>query len=70
MRQSGSLSCDSLEDVVDKAVHDGHGFAGNTGVGVHLFQHLVDVDAVRFLPPPLLFLVCGSGGLGLGGGLL
>ena len=25
--QSGGLGGDSLEDVVDKAVHDGHGFA-------------------------------------------
>ena len=44
--QTGSLSCDSLKDVVDKAVHDGHSLAGNTSVGVDLFQHLVDVDAV------------------------
>ena len=55
--ESGSLSCDSPKDVVDKAVHDGHDFAGNTSVWVHLFQYFVDVDAVRFLllPP---FLVC------------
>ena len=70
MCQSGSLSSDSLKDVVDKAVHDGHGFAGNTGVRVHLFQDFVDVDAVGFLPPPLPFLVRGSGGLCLGSGLL
>ena len=70
MRQSGSLSSDSLKDVVDKAVHDGHGFAGDTGVWVHLFQDFVDVDAVGFLPPPLPFLVGGTGGLCLGGGLL
>ena len=25
--EPGSLSCDPLEDVVDEAVHDGHGFA-------------------------------------------
>lgn len=68
--ESGSLSCDSLEDVVDKAVHDGHGFAGDTGIRVHLFQDFVDVDAVGFLPPPPLFLVRGSCGLSLRGGLL
>ena len=56
--ESGSLSSDSLKDVVDKAVHDGHGFAGNTSVWVHLFQYFVDVDAVRFLPLPPPFLVC------------
>ena len=37
---------------------------------MHLFQDFVDVDAVGFLPPPLPFLVDGTGGLRLGGGLL
>ena len=46
VRQSGSLSIESLKDVVDKAVHDGHGLAGDTGVWVHLFQDFVVVDAV------------------------
>ena len=68
--QAGSLSSDALEDVVDKAVHDGHGLAGDTSVGVHLLQHLVDVDGVGFPPPPLPLLVPGTGGLCLGGGLL
>ena len=44
------LGGDSLEDVVDEGVHDGHGLARDSGVGVHLFQHLVDVDGVT-LPP-------------------
>ena len=61
--EAGSFSGDSLEDIVDKAVHDGHSFAADTGVGVHLLQHLVDVDAVTFLPPPLSLLVSGTGGL-------
>ena len=65
--ETGSLSSDSLEDVVDKAVHDGHGFAADTSVGVDLFQHLVDVDAVAFLPPLSLLLVPSTGGLSLTG---
>lgn len=68
--QAGSLGGDSLKDIVDKAVHDGHGFAGDTSVGVHLFQHLVDVDGVGFLPPPPALLVAGPLGLGLRGGFL
>lgn len=68
--QSGSLGSDSLKDIVDKAVHDGHSFAGNASVWVHLLQDLVDVDSVGFPPPPLAFLVGGTGGLCLGGGLL
>ena len=43
--QTASLGSDALEDVVDKRVHDGHGLARDTGVGVHLLQHLVDVIA-------------------------
>ena len=68
--QPGCLGSDSLEDVVDKAVHDGHGLAGHSGVGVDLLQHLVDVDGVGFPPPPLPLLVAPTLGLGLGGGLL
>ena len=40
----GNLS----KDVVDERVHDGHTFFGHTGVGVDLFEHLVDVDGERF----------------------
>ena len=68
--QSRSFSGDSLEDIVHEAVHDRHGLAGHTGVGVHLLQHFVDVDGVGFPPPPLAFLVGGTGGLGLGGRFL
>jgi len=48
--QSGGFSGDSLENVVDEGVHDGHGLGGDTGIGVDLFQHLVDVDRERLLP--------------------
>jgi hypothetical protein len=65
--QTGSFSGDSLEDVVDEAVHDGHGLAANASVGVHLFQHLVDVDSIAFLPLPLALLVAGANSLGLAG---
>ena len=51
MSQTGSLGGDSLEDIVDEAVHDGHGTAADTSVGVDLLHHFVDVDAVRFTPP-------------------
>lgn len=68
--KTGSLGSDSLKDVVDKAVHDGHGLAGHTSVGVDLFQHLVDVDAVGFPPLPPPFLVGVTAGLCLAGRLL
>lgn len=59
--QPRRLCCDALEDVVHEAVHDRHGFAGHSGVGVDLFEHLVDVDAEALLPPaPLLLLVGGT----------
>ena len=63
--QTASLGGDALEDVVDEGVHDGHGLGGDTGVGVHLLEHLVDVDGVRFSPPPPLLLVPSALGLGL-----
>ena len=37
-------------DVANERTNDAHRFARDTGVGVHLLQHLVDVDAVA-LPP-------------------
>lgn len=66
MGETGGLSGDSLEDVVDERVHDAHGLGRDSGVRVDLLQHLVDVDGVRFLSLLLLFLVSGStGGLSL-----
>ena len=67
--QLGGLSSNPLKDVVDKGVHDGHGLAGDTGVGVHLLQHLVDVDGVGLLASQLLLLLValGNGLLGLAG---
>lgn len=57
MSQARGLSCDPLEDVVDEAVHDGHGLPGDTSVGVNLLENLVDVDAIALLPAALLLLV-------------
>ena len=65
--QTGGLSGDPLEQVVDERVHDAHGLGGDTGVGVDLLQHLVDVDGIGLLPPLLLLLLVslldGLGGL-------
>ena len=47
--QVRSFGGNVLKDVVHKGVHDAHGLAGDTGVGVHLLQHLVDVDGVALL---------------------
>jgi len=67
--QTASLGGDTLEEVVDKGVHDGHGLGGHSGVGVHLLQHLVDVDGVGFLPLllALLAIALGNALLGLTG---
>ena len=55
--QTGRLSGDALENVVDEAVHDRHGFGGDASVGVDLLQHFVDVNGVALLPLALLLLV-------------
>ena len=65
--KSGSLSRDSLEDIVDKGVHDRHGLAADASVGVHLLEHLVDVDGIAFLPLALALLVAGANSLCLAG---
>ena len=67
--QTGGLGGDPLKDVVDEGVHDAHGLGGDTGVGVDLLQHLVDVDGIGLLPflVPLLLVSLGDGFLGLAG---
>ena len=67
--QTGSLSGDPGEDVVDKGVHDAHGLRRDTGVGVNLLQDLVDVDGVGLLPLSLALLLVSLGDslLGLAG---
>ena len=39
----------SLENVRNKRVHNGHSLGGYTGVWVHLFQDFVDVNWKRLL---------------------
>ena len=46
--QLASFTSNTVEDVVDERVHDGHALLGDAGVRVHLLLHLVDVDAVAF----------------------
>jgi hypothetical protein len=66
--KTGRLSSDALENVVDEAVHDRHGFGGDASVGVDLLQHFVDVNGVALLPLALLLLVAlGDVFLGLAG---
>ena len=66
--KTGRLSSDALENVVDEAVHDGHGFGGDASVGVDLLQHFVDVNGVALVPLALLLLVSfGNVLLGLAG---
>ena len=65
--QTGRLRGDALEDVIHERIHDRHGLARDASVGVHLLQHLVDVDGVAFLPLPLALLVAGADSLSLAG---
>lgn len=66
--QLGCFSGDSLENVGDERVQDGHGLVGDTSVGVDLLEDLVDVGRVG-LDPSLGSLLLVTGLLG-GGGLL
>nr|GMC53964.1 hypothetical protein CR513_50743 [Ipomoea batatas] len=49
--QTRGLLGELLEDVVDEAVHDAHGLAGDTDVRMDLLQHLEDVDLVAAAAP-------------------
>lgn len=49
-----------LKDVVDEAVHDPHGFAGDSDVRVDLFENLEDVDLVGLDALRLLLLLLVS----------
>jgi len=55
--QLGGFIGDSLEDIVDKRVHDAHGLAGDSGVWVDLLKDFVDVDGIGLLP---LLVALGS----------
>ena len=45
-RKTDGLSGKTIERVSNERVHDGHGSARDTGIGVNLLQHLVDVGSV------------------------
>jgi hypothetical protein len=63
----GSLSGDAVEGVVDEGVHDVHGLLGDTDVGVHLLEDLVDVDGEGLNSSSSGLAVSGRlGGFGLG----
>ncbi|GIM08848.1 hypothetical protein Vretimale_12811, partial [Volvox reticuliferus] len=42
--QPGGLSSNFLEDVIIKAVHNRHGLGADAGIGMHLLQHLENIE--------------------------
>jgi len=64
--EAGSFGGDSFENVIYEGVHDAHGLGADSGVGVYLFEDLVDVDGIGFLPPLLLLFLVGLGDVFLG----
>ena len=46
-REFTGLGRDALGDIIDEGVHDGHALLRDTGIGVNLLEHLVDVRRVR-----------------------
>ena len=38
------LAGNPFEDIVDEGIHDAHCFARDSGVGMNLFKHFVNVD--------------------------
>ena len=65
--ETAGLGGNALEDVVHEGVHDRHGLAGDTSVGVDLLEDLVDVHREGL---GALLLALGPFGLLLGRGLL
>lgn len=55
----GGFDGDSLEDIVNERVHDGHTLLGDSDVSVDVLKNSVDVDRVG-----IEFLSSGSGGGG------
>ena len=53
VRQTGGLASDALEDVVHERVHDAHSLGRDTGVRVHLLQHLIHVDGITLFAAAL-----------------
>jgi hypothetical protein len=65
-RELGGFGRNLFEDVVDERVHDGHRLGRDARVRVHLLQHLVDVNLVRFRLRLAAALLGASGLLGCG----
>ena len=68
--QARRFGGDALKEVVHEGVHNAHGFAGDASIGVHLLQHLVDVDGVALLARLSPLLGISTSRLGLGHRLL
>ena len=51
---------DLVEDVGDEGVHDRHALGRDARVGVHLLEHLVDVDGVGLAPLLLALPALGA----------
>ena len=49
MSKSWCLSCNSLEDVIDKRVHDAHCSTGNTNIWMNLLQNSIDETSITLL---------------------
>ena len=47
--ESGGLSGDLLEDIIDEGVHDAHGSLGDSSLWVDLLEDSVDVDGESLL---------------------
>ncbi|EKU20529.1 histone H2B, partial [Nannochloropsis gaditana CCMP526] len=69
--QLASLRGEAVENVTDEGVQDGNTTLGDTSVGMHLLEHLVDVGAIALhaglLLGALACLLRGLGGLLRGG---
>ena len=59
--QSGSLTSNSFENVIDKRVHDAHRLRRDTGFGMDLLQDFIDVNGIAFLARLPSLLLFGSG---------
>lgn len=69
--QLAAFMSNTLEKIINKAVHDSHGLLANVDSGVAQVQNLEDVAAVGFVAATLASLISRGGLLNgaLGGGL-
>jgi hypothetical protein len=67
-----SFSGNAIKDILDERVHDAHALFADTGIGMDLFEDLVNVTSIRFGTFGTLALATGGclfGGCRLGTGL-